>query len=524
MQLTDSSFNPSHLLDPAAYPHNPERVRLVETHISWVFIADDLVYKVKKPVDFGFLDYSTLRRRKHFCQEEVRLNNRLCPDAYLGVEKVVSTQAGLRIGGRGRAIEYAVVMRRLPERRMLDDLIRRRQVGEEMIERVAARIADFHATAVGGDEVDRYGTLDVIRDNWQENFDQIEPYVGRAISARRLEDVRQFVTRFLEREADVFRQRQLNGRIRDCHGDMRAESICVTNGLCIFDCIEFNERLRCGDTASEIAFLAMDIDARGRPDLAYWLIDRYIELSDDSSLRQVLLFYASYRAFVRGKVQSFRLDQPAENERDHRTALRRAQRYLRLAWAYARVPKQPLLVLVVGLPGTGKTTVARALGVRLGGVVFSSDRVRKQLAGVGATHRGHDEIDAGLYSTEMGRRTYAELHRLTASNLEHGQSVVLDATYRTRSDRTDVIAIARNLGSPCWIVECQLPESTALARIAARQSTGEGASDADAEVYQVQRSRYEPIDPAEARYARADTSKPIGTVVNQVIRQLIRGS
>jgi aminoglycoside phosphotransferase family enzyme/predicted kinase len=450
----------------------------------------------------------------------VRLNSRLCPDAYLGVEKIVSTQDGLRIGGRGRAIEYAVVMRRLHEHRMLDYLIRRGRVGEEMIERVAARIAEFHAHAVGGPKVERYGSLDVIRDLWQENFDQIEPHVGRSISARRLQTIRRFVTEFLERETDLFRRRQHEGRIRDCHGDMRAESICVTNGLCIFDCIEFNERLRCGDTASEIAFLAMDIDARGRPDLAYWLIDRYAELSGDSSLRKVLLFYASYRAFVRGKVQSFRLDQPAD-EQDHRTALRRAQRYLRLAWTYGQVPEQPLLVLVVGLPGTGKTTVARALGMRLGAVVFSSDRVRKELAGVEATHRGHDEIDAGLYSSEMGHRTYAELHRLTAISLEQGQSVVLDATYRTRSHRAEVIKIARNLEVPSRIVECQLPESTALARIAARQSTGEGASDADAEVYRVQRSRYEPIDPAEASYARADTSTPFGTVVNPVLRQLV---
>jgi uncharacterized protein len=451
----------------------------------------------------------------------VRLNNRLCPDAYLGVEKIVSNQDRLRIGGRGRAIEYAVVMRRLPERRMLDYLIRRRQVGEEMIERVAARIAEFHAHAVGGPDVERYGSLDVVRDNWQENFDQIEPYVGRAISARRLQSIRRFVTGFLEREADLFSQRQRDGRVRDCHGDMRAESICVTNGLCIFDCIEFNERLRCGDTASEVAFLAMDIDARGRPDLSYWLVDRYCELSGDSSLRKVLPFYASYRAFVRGKVQSFRLDQPAASEWDHRTALRRAQRYLRLAWDYARVPEQPLLVLVVGLPGTGKTTVSRALGMRLGGVVFSSDRVRKELAGVVAPRRGHDEIDAGLYSPEMSRRTYAELRRLTTSNLEQGESVILDATYRTRSDRAEVIEIARKLALPCWILECQLPESTALARIAARQFTGEGASDADAEVYQVQRSRYEHIDPAEASYARADTSKSIATVANQVMRQLI---
>jgi aminoglycoside phosphotransferase family enzyme/predicted kinase len=517
------SFEPALLLANVAYPNPPRRVRMVETHISWVFITDDLVYKVKKPVDFGFLDYSTLSRRKFFCYEELRLNGRLCPDAYLGVEKIVTTSDGLRVGGKGRAIEYAVVMRRLPEDRMLDFLIRRREVSEEMIERVAARIAEFHAMALGGPEVDRFGSLEAIGGNWEENFDQIQPYVGRAISVSRLNDIHRFVRHSLETDADVFRQRQLDGRTRDCHGDMRAESICVTNGLCIFDCIEFSDRLRCSDTASEIAFLAMDIDARGRPDLAYWLVDRYVNSSSDSSLQRVLPFYASYRAFVRGKVQSFRLDQPVENESIHRTALRRARHYLRLAWRYTQIPRRPILVLTVGLPGTGKTTVARAVGMRLGGVVYSSDRVRKDLAGVAAHYRSRDAIDSGLYSPEMGVRTYAELQRLTTAGLGRGESVVVDATYRTRVDRAGLIAAARALGRECWILECQLPESKALERIAARRSRDEGASDADASVYRVQRDRYELIDPTEARYVGADTSKSIAAVATAVTRRLFHG-
>ena len=316
---------------------------------------------MKKPVDFGFLDYSTLSRRKYFCNEEVRLNSRLCADAYIGVEKIVATPQGLRVGGTGRAVEYAVVMRRLPARRMLDHLIRADQVGEALVERVAQRIATFHASAERSPEIERFGSIDSVRDNWQENFDQIQPYIGRTISAGQLRMVRGYVEEFLDQNAELFRQRQLEGRIRDCHGDMRAESICVTNGLCIVDCIEFSARLRCGDTASEVAFLAMDIDARGRPDLAYWLIDRYIEASGDAGLRDLLLFYASYRAFVRGKVQSFRLDQAVANERIHRTARRRARQYLRLATSYARVPRQPVLILVVGLPGYRKRRLRRAL-------------------------------------------------------------------------------------------------------------------------------------------------------------------
>jgi predicted kinase len=415
-------------------------------------------------------------------------------------------------------------MRRLPDNHMLDSLIRRGKVGEEMIERVATRIAEFHANASSGPRIDRFGSIEVIRANWQESIDQIQSYVGRAISARELRTIRQFVDDRLDHDAEAFLRRQKDGRIRDCHGDMRAESICITNGLCIFDCIEFNARLRCGDTASEIAFLAMDIDARGRPDLAYWLVDSYVQHSDDAGLRKLLPFYASYRAFVRGKVQSFRLDQPVEDERIHRTALRRARHYFRLAWLYARAPGKPLLVLTVGLPGTGKTTLARSIGMRLGGVVYSSDRVRKELAGVAATYRTHGEIDAGLYDQDMSRRTYAELSRLASTSLSGGESVVVDATYRSQPDRAEVLERARSLGLDCWIVECRLPESLALARIAARSSSGEGASDADAAVYRVQRDRYDSIDHGEARYVCADTSRPIATVANTVTGQIFRGA
>ena len=272
-------------MDPAAYRQKRPESGSWKPTSPGSFWPVNRVYKVKKPVDFGFLDYSTLSRRKYFCDEEARLNSRLCADAYIGVEKIVATPQGLRVGGPGRAVEYAVVMRRLPARRMLDYLIRADQVGEALVERVAQRIATFHANAERSPEIERFGLIDSVRENWQENFDQIQPYIGRTISAGQLRMVRGYVEEFLDQNAQLFRQRQLEGRIRDCHGDMRAESICVTNGLCIVDCIEFSARLRCGDTASEVAFLAMDIDARGRPDLAYWLIDRYIEASGDAGLR-----------------------------------------------------------------------------------------------------------------------------------------------------------------------------------------------------------------------------------------------
>jgi uncharacterized protein len=235
------------LLNPVAYPHGAARVRLIETHISYVFLAGRYVYKIKKPVNFGFLDYSTLERRQHFCHEEVRLNQRLCPETYLGVVPIVKTTSSLRVGEEGEALEYAVAMRRLPARRMLDRLVRSGQATEQVIERVARRAAEFHAGAMRGRGIDRFGAPEAIRFNWHENFDQIQPYVGRTISRRELRDIEDYAARFLSAKVKLLEERVAHGRIRDCHGDMRAESICVTDGLCIHDCIEFNARFRCGD-------------------------------------------------------------------------------------------------------------------------------------------------------------------------------------------------------------------------------------------------------------------------------------
>lgn len=522
MGTMSSAFRPEQLLDPAAYAHVPRRVTLVETHISWVFLADDLVFKVKKPVDFGFLDYSTLARRKHWCEEEVRLNRRLCPDAYLGVEPIVEQSGTLRVGIPGVAIEYAVVMRRLPAGRMLDHLLRVGEVTESLIGRVAKRVAEFHATARQGPEIDQFGTPTAIRLNWDENFEQIQPYVGRTISAAHLATIRAFTEGYLDRRADIFARRLVQRRIRDCHGDMRSESICVTDGLCIFDCIEFSDRLRCGDTASELAFLAMDIDARGRPDLAYWLVDRYIASSGDQELRAVLRFYACYRAFVRGKVQSFRLDQPVARQSAHRTAQRRARHYLQLAWSYARAPDRPLLVLVRGLSGTGKTTLARALAMRLGGEVISSDRVRKELSGLETSARPSSAYGEGIYSPAMSQRTYVRMLELAAESLELGHTAVLDATFRARDERAAALALAKAAGVDHWIVECTLPEAEILRRIRDRVASGEGASDADAAVYLAQRASVERVDPSEGPQVRLDTRGAIASVTRRALEPILR--
>lgn len=370
------------LLRPEAYPHRPKRIRLVETHISYVFLAGPYAYKVKKPVNFGFLDYSTLEKRRHFCEQEVRLNRDLCPGTYLGVVPVVETDGGFRVGGPGEPVEYAVLMRRLPANRMLDRLVRRGRVDGEVVVRLARRLAAFHAGSGRGPEIDRFGQPEVVRFNWEENFAQTAPYVGKTIPRRWYEGIRRYVEDFLRDSAEIFLKRVAEGRIRDCHGDLRAESVCVEDGICIFDRIEFNDRFRYGDVASEVAFLVMDLDALGRPDLGYVFAESYIEASGDRELRRLLPFYQCYRAYVRGKVSSFRLDQ-VEAESEGAKVRRLARRHFRLAWDYARAPGRPVLVAVAGAPAEDGLVLGRSLGCRLGATVHPAgekEAIRADLA------------------------------------------------------------------------------------------------------------------------------------------------
>jgi uncharacterized protein len=417
------------LLRPAAFPHPAADPRLIETHISWVILAGEFVYKLRKPVDFGFLDFSTMEQRRADCEAEVRLNRRLCSDLYLGVVDVVERDGLLSMTGPGIPVEPAVLMRRLPEAGMLPALLERGAADEPLMERLARQLADFHAGASTGIGVDEYGSLATLRANWAENFAQTTDFVGRTITAHQYANIDAYVEHFLETNAEILGQRVQRGRIRDGHGDLHAGSICVAHRrLYLFDCIAFNDRFRCADVAAEVAFLAMDLDHLGRADLGHAFVDAYMRRSGDRDLLALLDFYKCYRAFVRGKVLGFQLDEPerAAGELDHAVAEARA--YFDLACAYTR-QAEPMLLVTMGLPASGKTTLAHALAGRLGLVHLSSDRVRKQLAGMRPTDHRLDGFERGLYGRSMSRRTYAMLRKQAARWLRRGRSLVLDATY-----------------------------------------------------------------------------------------------
>jgi aminoglycoside phosphotransferase family enzyme len=322
------------LLESQAYPHESQEIELVQTQMSYIFLTGEYVYKVKKPVNLGYLDYTTLEKRHFFCHQELNLNKRLCPSAYLAVVPIVEEKTELRIEGRGKAIEYAVKMKQLPQDRMMDVLLTRGKVTLEMVERVAEKLVDFHERAETNQKIAAFGRLDVIRQNTDENFAQTEKYIGISITAEEYQHIKNYTNDFVAGNASLFDKRIREGKIRDCHGDLHAAHVCFTDDICIYDCIEFNERFRYCDVASEIAFLAMDLDRYQQAGLSRHLVNTYVELSHDEELLKLLDFYKCYRAYVRGKVESFKLDDPYIPEEEKAKVLITAQSYFQLAESY----------------------------------------------------------------------------------------------------------------------------------------------------------------------------------------------
>jgi aminoglycoside phosphotransferase family enzyme len=323
------------LLDPKIYPDRPRKVEFIETHISLVFLTREYVYKVKKPVDFGFLDFTSLDKRKYFCEQEVKLNRRLSPDIYLGVAEITFERDRISFNGKGHVEEYAVQMKRIPEELLLDKLLAKGQVDREMMEALSKRLARFYASAETNEYIKSFAKPERVKQDTDENFEQTKKYINATVPRAIYEEIQKRTNEFFRTREKLFQRRIVSDRIRDCHGDLRLEHIFWGKEIAIFDCIEFNDRFRYTDVAADIGFLAMDLDYHGREDLSEHLIRTYIEKSGDQELSLILDFYKCYRAYVRGKVESFRLDDPHIPEAEKKGALNRAKKYFELAWRYA---------------------------------------------------------------------------------------------------------------------------------------------------------------------------------------------
>ncbi|MBI2853583.1 MAG: AAA family ATPase [Chloroflexi bacterium] len=479
------------MLRPETYPHRvKDSVHMVQTQMSVVFLSGAYAYKVKKAVNLGYLDYTTLDKRKFFCLRELELNRRLCPDAYLDVLPLTIESGSLKLGGDGEVAEYTVKMRQLPMERMMDKLLVEGRVSADMVRAVAAKVAAFHQKAATDRHIDSFGEPCTVVVNNDENFTQTEEYIGRTITAEQYRKIKEYTETFIRDHAQLMHDRIDQGRIRDCHGDLHAAHVCFDNGICIYDCIEFNDRFRYADVASEVAFLAMDLDRYERRDLSNEFVSAYIAASQDTTLADILPFYKCYRAYVRGKVEGFKLNDPYLSEAEKKKALNSACRYFVLAESY--VAKKLFLIIMVGMVGTGKTTVAEQIASRLGATVISSDVTRKKLAGIPPTDHRYGEPDSGIYSSDFSRRTYDTLFQEAKRIITEGKPVILDATFMLSAGRRQARELAAELGIKFMAIECVLPEEEARRRLDKRMQEVT-ASDAGWDIYLKHKKTFEPV-------------------------------
>jgi uncharacterized protein len=400
---------------------------------------------VKKPVNLGFLDFSTLEKRHYFCQREIELNRRLCPEIYLDVVPICETTSGFSFNGNGEIVEYAVQMKELPHGWFLNELLEKNLVGEKEINRVISTLHRFYEAETPTPNIEQWGTPENLKISTDENFTQVEPFVGKTISSAAFEAIRYYTDKFYKLKKNFFHERIQQHRILDCHGDLHLDHVHLTpEATTIFDCIEFNDRFRFIDIANDLAFLAMDFDFKGRSDLGNLFLRNAARKLGDAGMLKIANFYKCYRAFVRGKVESIQAtEKETTNSGEHQ---KQAARYFRLALGYAIGGSESLILVVMGGVGTGKSTVAKRLASELDWPVFSSDEIRKTLTGVPLTQRTVPELRNKIYSAQMTRRTYRELAKdaLAAIGCSRGRrprplqpskGVILDATFSTQGLR-----------------------------------------------------------------------------------------
>ncbi len=477
------------LADPAAYPERADAVEIHQTHISAVFLVGEHAYKIKKPVDFGFLDFSTFAQRRHFCDEEVRLNRRLAGDVYQGVVPIVAVGNGrVRVEGAGEPLEWAVKMRRLPDEATLEHRLERGEHIEAVLEALAGRIAAFHATAARGPHISEFGRFESVEGNLVENLEQATAQIGTAISRSVFERLRICSQAALSGLRETIDDRAARGVPCDTHGDLRLGHVYAfperepPDDLVVVDCIEFNERFRFADPVADMAFLTMGLARAGRADLAATFSAAYFRFAGDEEGRKLLPFLVGYRAAVRGKVDGMQAIQQEIPQADRELALAKARGYWLLALGALESPdKRPCLLLVSGLPGAGKSTLAADLARAAGCEVIRSDVVRKELAGVSEKSDQTAQFDRGIYSPEWSERTYAECLRRAEAMLFEGRRVIVDASFRDERQRRVFLEAAAHWGVPPMFLVCQADPNVIRQRLAVR--TGD-ASDADWAIYE----------------------------------------
>ena len=495
------------LMKPVAYDHPVKKCELIETHASWVILTGTFAYKIKKPVNLGFLDFSTLEKRRICCEEELRLNRRLAPEIYLGLAPVFGTAERPKWSGSGQAIEYAVKMAQFPQEAQLDRALASNNLQPRHIDAFARLIAQFHRQiAVAGDD-SSFGNPDHIRKPVQENFIQVRRNISEGTVLETLAELEDWARTGLNVLEPVFVRRKSGGYIRECHGDLHLRNLAwVGDAPVVFDCIEFNPDLRWIDVISDAAFLVMDLQDRRRPQLAQRFLNLYLEHTGDYGGLRVLPFYLAYRALVRAKVNAIRARQSQTSNRSQAKAERDFFDYLLLAKRYAK-PGRPLLIITHGMSASGKSTLTQPILEHFEAIRIRSDVERKRIYGMISEDCGHAVIGKGIYTDEATERTYARLYELAGEILDAGYSVLVDATFLKVDQRQRFQRLAAAKQIPFLILEFTASHETLRRRIVERPKN---ASDADLAVLDHQIRNRQPLSKSERAFSlEIDTESTI---------------
>ena len=504
---------------PDFYPHPVSGVRRIDTHISVVFLTGEWVYKLKKPVRFEFLDFTRLEDRKHFCEQEVRLNRRLCSGVYDRVVPIYRSETGAFSLDSGQVAEYAVKMRQLPDSANLQHrLLSGETISVEMIRSIGRKLASFYEKAEQSSRIDDFGRYETLAYNLEETFREIEPFVDGRIDREKWDFIKPVCRSFLKNRDDLFGRRIKTGRIRDGHGDLKPDHIYFYEGIQIIDCIEFNDRFRYGDTVLDLAFLHMELDHLGHPELGRELLRTYAESSDDPACYDLLDFYCAYRALVRVKICCLSL---AGAEENRKAELRnQARQYFQQAYRFAILFGRPTLWIFFGLPASGKSTLARLAGESLVTPVFQSDAVRKN--GAGRPGETVSAFNTGLYRESMRDHVYVRLLALAQEHLKKGASVILDATFSKKKWRDEAGRLADDLDANVIFVRCSGSRELLTARLKARETGPDGNSDARLVHLEDMMASFEPFTEAEAKPLNsltADTRQPLKQTVHSILSE-----
>ncbi|MGO1462850.1 MAG: AAA family ATPase [Oleiphilaceae bacterium] len=515
-----SETSPGNLLlamqNPDLYDHPVDGFQIIETHISQVILTGQYAYKIKKPMDFGFLDFSTLARRKHFCEEELRLNSRLAEPLYLEVLPITGTPEQPVIGGEGEPFEYLLKMHQFRQNQLFDHLQETGALKPELLSSLAKQVAGFHSNLEPVPDHKPLGTPEAVYAGMQENFDQIRPMIDDPALLSQLENLEAWTQTTFERHRDLIAQRKNDGFVRECHGDLHLANITIYDGkVTVFDCIEFSDPFRCIDVINDLAFLLMDLESRREYALANLVLNTYLEYRDDFSALPLLPLYKAYRALVRGKIALFTRANPALSEEEKAELMQRYSDYAQLAEDYSNIPNRYVLA-TVGLSASGKTCVSAALSGELGLIRLRSDIERKRLHGLAPLDDSQSPTGGLMYTEEANQKTYQRLAVLASDLLSAGLPVIVDAACLKEKERALFAAVAESQGVPFALIHCEAPDD--LRKEWVRKRKGD-ASEATIDLLDKQKSWFEPLTMDEKAYTanlRTDQDQVAEAVADRI--------